>query len=141
MNICHFNSVTSEEIPLVEQIFECQIHILQLKENSTVETVYQASSKHPIKIYLTLCGEHLSLITDHLHYTKEFVCKRYGKVLLEMRNLQNHERRCDGTVKYPGGVYTNMPLIFEELESNGIIVADELKFKKYFAIFHFEAYQ
>ena len=141
MNICHFHGVTSEEIPLVEQIFECQIHILQLKENGTAETVHQASSKHPIKIYLILCGEHLSLITDHLHYTKEFVCKQCGKVLSEIRNLQNHERRCDGTVKYkyPGGVYTNTPSIFEE--SNGIIVADELKFKKYFAVFDFEAHQ
>ena len=143
MNIRHFHGVTLEEIPLVEQIFECQIHIMQLKENGTVETVYQASSKHPIKIYLNLCGEHLSLITDHLPYAKEFVCKRCGKVLSEMTNLQHHERRCDGTVKYkyPGDVYTNTPSIFEELESNGIIVADELKFEKYFAIFDFEAYQ
>ena len=104
---------------------------------------YQALSKRPTKIYLNLCGEHLSLITDRLHYIKEFVCKQCGKVLSEMRNLQNHERRCDGTVKckYPGGVYTNTPSIFEELESNGIIVADELKFKKYFTVFDFEAYQ
>ena len=60
-----------------------------------------------------------------------------------MRNLQNHERRCDGTVKckYPGGVYMNTPSIFEELESNGIIIADELKFRKYFPFFDFEAYQ
>ena len=59
------------------------------------------------------------------------------------KNLQNHERRCDGTVKYkyPGGVYTNALSIFEELESNGIIIANELNFEKYFAIFDFEAYQ
>ena len=44
-------------------------------------------------------------------------------------------------LKYPCGVYTNTPSIFEELESNGIIVADELKFEKYFAIFDFEAHQ
>ena len=60
-----------------------------------------------------------------------------------MRNLQNHERKGDGTVKYkyPGGVYTNTLSIFEELESNGIVVADELKFEKYFAVLDFEAYQ
>ena len=97
----------------------------------------------PSRFTLTYVGEHLSLITDRLHYAKEFVCKRFGKVPSEMRNLQSHERRCDGTVKYkyPGGVYTNTPSNFEELESNGIVIADELKFEKYFAVFDFEAYQ
>ena len=136
MNICHLHGATLDEIPLVEQIFECQIHIMQLKKNGTEETVYQASSKHPTKIYLNLCGEHLSLITDRLHYARE----RCGKVSDRMSNNLRHERRCNGTVKckYPGGVYRNT---LSNLWRIGVVVADELKFEKYFAVFDFEAYQ
>ena len=103
----------------------------------------QRYKKHLSPFRVNLCGEHLSLITDHLHYAKEFVCKRHGKVSNRMSNNLRHERKCDGTVKYkyPGGVYRNTLSIVEELESNGIVVADELKFEKYFAVFDFEAYQ
>ena len=50
---------------------------------------------------------------------------------------------CDGTVKYkyPGGIYKNTPLVFEELRSFGIVVPDHKRFERYFAVFDFEACQ
>ena len=46
---------------------------------------------------------------------------------MEMRNLKQHEPRCDGTVEYafPGGVYKNKLSIFEELEEMGVRVQEE----------------
>ena len=60
-----------------------------------------------------------------------------------MTDNLRHERKCDGIVKYkyPGGVYKNTPFIFEELEAFGIVVPDDKRFEKYFAVFDFEAFQ
>ena len=83
-----------------------------VEQNGTAETVYQALSKHNTKIYFYFCQGHLSLI-------KDFVCKQCGNIFLKVQKLEQHEGRCDSTVKckYPGGL---------ELASNGVTVADEL---------------
>ena len=60
-----------------------------------------------------------------------------------MRNLNKHQSKCDGTVKYvfPGGVYKNKLSVFEELEEMGVQVCEEDKCEKWFACFDFETYQ
>ena len=60
-----------------------------------------------------------------------------------MRNLNNHQTKCDGTVDYayPGGVYKNKLSVFEELEEMGVRVQEEDKYEKWFACYDFEAYQ
>ena len=62
---------------------------------------------------------------------------------MEMRNLKQHESKCNGTVKYvfPGGVYKNKLSVFEELEEMGVLVREEDKYEKWFACYDFEAYQ
>ena len=41
-----------------------------------------------------------------------------------MQNLNKHQSKCDGTVKYvfPGGMYKNKLSVFEELEKMGVRV-------------------
>ena len=62
-----------------------------------------------------------------------------------MENLNKHQTKCDGTVKYvfPGGVYKNKLSVFEELEELGVRVREfeADKYEKWFACFDFEAYQ
>ena len=70
-----FDGMTLEDIPFVEKLFEGQIHIMSLKEDGTATTVYQASTKHPAKVYLNMCAEHLSLITNCQYYAKEYLWK------------------------------------------------------------------
>ena len=86
---------------------------------------------------------HLSLITDHKMYSKQYICSRCEKLFARMENLNKHQPKCDGTVvyAYPGGVYKNKLSVFEELEEMGVRVWEEDKFEKWFACYDFEAYQ
>ena len=76
-------------------------------------------------------------------YSKQYICNRCDKLFAEMRNLNKHQSKCDGTVNYvfPGGVYKNKLSVFEELEVMGIRVREEDKYEKWFACYDFEAYQ
>ena len=60
-----------------------------------------------------------------------------------MRNLNKHQSKCDGTVKYVfhGGVYKNKLSVFEELEEMGVRAREADKYEKWFACYDFEAYQ
>ena len=75
-------------------------------------------------------------------YSKQFICNRCDKLFVEMRNLKQHESKCDANVKYvfPGGVYRNRLSVFEELEERGVRVQEEDKYEKWFVCYYFEAY-
>ena len=76
-------------------------------------------------------------------YSKQYICNRCQKLFVEMRNLKQHETKCDGTVQYayPDGVYKNKLSVFEELEEMGVRVREEDKYEKWLACYDFEAYQ
>ena len=78
-------------------------------------------------------------------YSKQFICNRCDRLFTEMRNLNQHEPKCDGdgTVEYAfhGGIYKNKLSIFEELEEMGVRVQEEDKYEKWFGCFDYEAYQ
>ena len=82
-------------------------------------------------------------MTDIKMYCKQYICSRCDKVFVEMRNLNKHQSKCDGTIKYvfPGGMYKNKLSMFEELEEMGIQVCEADKYEKWFACFDFKAYQ
>ena len=86
----------------------------------------------PNKIYLNVYQNHLSLITDHKMYSKQYICNCCEKVSKKMSHLLHHQSKCDFTVKYifPGGVYKNKLSVFEELEEMGVCVLDEDKYEK-----------
>ena len=138
-----FKGVELTDFPQLEKFYETQLFAMVLKEDGTAKTLYLSQSSFPTKIYLNVFKNHLSLITDIRMYSKQFICSRCDKLFAEMRNLNQHEPRCDGTVEYafPGGVYKNKSSIFEELEEMGVRVQEEDKYEMWFACFDFEAYQ
>ena len=142
-----FKGVELTDFPQLETFYETQLFAMFLKQDGSAKTLYLSQASFPTKIYLNVFENHLSLITDIKRYSKQFICKficnRCDKLFVEMRNLKQHESKCDGTVKYvfPGGVYKNELSVFEELEEIGVLVREEDKYEKWFACYDFEAHQ
>ena len=138
-----FKGVELTDFPQLEKFYEVQLFAMVLKEDGTAKTLYLSQSSFPIKIYLNVFKNHLSLITDIQMYSKQYICNRCEKVFSRMQKLKQHEPKCDGTVEYafPGGVYKNKLSIFEALEEMGVRVQEDDKYEKWFACFDFEAYQ
>ena len=92
---------------------------------------------------MSVYQNHLSLITDIKVYSKQYICNRCDKLFAEMRNLKQHETKCDGTIKYvfSGSVYKNKLSVLEELKEMGLRVREEDKNEKWLACFDFETYQ
>ena len=114
-----------------------------LKEDGSAKTLYLSQASFPTKIYMNVYQNHLSYIKDIKMYSKQYICNRCDKLFAEMRNLNKHQAKCDGTVKYvfPGGVYKNKLSVFEELEKMGVRVREADKYEKWYACYDFEAYQ
>ena len=143
MNPKDFKGVELTDFPQLEKYFEVQLFAMFLKEDGSAKTLVLSQSSFPSKIYLNVFQNHLSLITNHKMYSKQYICNRCDKVFAEMRNLNKHQSKCDGTVEYayPGGVYKNKLSVLEELEKMGVVVHEEGKYEKWFACYDFEAYQ
>ena len=95
--------------------FEPLMSFMFLKEDGTAKTLYLSQSSFPTKIYMNVYENHLSLITDHTMYSKQYICNRCDKLFARMENLSKHQSKCDGTVEYayPGGVYKiKLSLVF-----------------------------
>ena len=138
-----FKGVELIDFPQLETFYETQLFVMFLKEDGSAKTIYLSQASFPIKIYLNLYENHLSLITDIKMYSKQFICNRCQKVSTKMSNHLRHQSKCDANVKYvfPGGVYRNKLSVFEELEEMGVRVREEDKYEKWFACYDFEAYQ
>ena len=138
-----FKGVELTDFPQLETFYETQLFAMFLKEDGSAKTLYLSQASFPTKIYLNVFENHLSLITDIKMYSKQYICNRCDKLFVEVRNLNKHQSKCDGTVKYvfPGGVYKNKLSVFEELEEMGVRVREEDKYEKWFACYDFEAYQ
>ena len=138
-----FEGVELDEFPELEKYYEVQLFAMFLKEDGSAKTLYLSQSSFPTKIYMNVYQNHLSYIKDIKMYSKQYICSRCDKLLAEMWNLNKHQSKCDGTIKYvfPGGVYKNKLSVFEELEKMGVRVREEDKYEKWFACFDFEAYQ
>ena len=64
-------------------------------------------------------------------YSKQYICSRCDKLFVGMMNLNKHQSKCDGTVKYvfPCGVYK------KKLEEMGVWVHEADKYEKWFVCF------
>ena len=131
------------DFPLLETYYETRLSAMLLKEDGSAKTLYISQVWFPTKIYMNTYENHLSLITDHKLYFKQYICNRCQKLFSQMQNLNKHRPRCDGTVEYvyPGGVSKNKLSVFEELEEMGVRVREEDKYEKWFACYDFEAYR
>ena len=138
-----FKGVELTDFPQLEKFYETRLFVMFLKEDGTAKTLFLTQSFLPTKIYLNVFENHLSLITDHKMYSKQYICNRCGKLSTSLSNCKCHKTKCDGTVQYTylGGVYKNKMSVFEELEEMGVRVREEDKYEKWFACYDFEAYQ
>ena len=138
-----FEGVELDEFPELEKYFEVQLFAMFLKEDGSAKTLYLSQASFPTKIYMNVYQNHLSYIKDIKMHSKQYICNRCDKLFAEMWNLNKHQSKCDGTVKYvfPGGVYKSKLSVFEELEEMGVRVREEDKYEKWFAYFDLEAYQ
>ena len=138
-----FTGVELTDFPKLEKYFETCLFAMFLKEDGTAKTLYLSQASFPTKIYMNVYHNHLSYITDIKMYSKQYICTRCDKLFARMENLNKHQPKCDGTVKYvfPGGVYKNKLSVFEELEEMGVRVHEEDKYEKWFACYDFEAYK
>ena len=139
-----FQGVELDEFPELEKYFEVQLFAMFLKEDGSAKTLYLSQAWFPTKIYMNVYQNHLTLITDIQMYCKQYICNRCDTVFAEMWNLNKHQSKCDGTVKYVflvACMYKNKLSVFEELEEMGVQVHEEDNYEKWFACFDFEAYQ
>ena len=138
-----FKGVELTYFSQLEKFYETRLFAMFLKEDGSAKTLFLSQSSFPTKIYLYVFENHLSLITDHKMYSKQYIWNSCDKVFAEMRNLNKHQSKCDTTVEYsyPGGVYKNKLSVFEELEKMGVVVNEEDKYEKWFAFYDFEVYQ
>ena len=143
VNPQNFKGVELTDFPQLEKYYETHLFAMFSKEDGTAKTLYLSQSSFPTKIYVDAYKHHLSFITDIKMYFKQYICNRCDKLFVEMRNLNKHQPKCDGTVEYtyPGGVYKNKLSVFEELEEMGVQMREEDKYEKWFACYDFEAYQ
>ena len=120
-----------------------QLFAMFLKEDGSAKTLYLSQASFPSKIYLNVYQNHLSLITDHKMYSKQYICNRCDKVSTKISHHLHHQSTCDVNVKYvyPGGVYKNKLSMFEELEEMGVCLWEEDKYEEWFACYDFEVYQ
>ena len=102
-----FEGIELDELPELEKHYEVQLFAMFLKEDGTAKTPYLSRASFPTKIYMNVYENHLSYIKDIKMYSKQYICNRCDKVFARMENLNKHQSKCDGTVKYvfPGGVY------------------------------------
>ena len=138
-----FEGIALDQFPELKKYFEAQLFAMFLKEDGTAKTLYLSQASFPSKIYMNVYQNHLSLIKDIKMYSKQYICNRRDKLFARMENLNKHQSKCDGTVKYvfPGGVYKNKLSVFEELDEMGVQVCEADKYEKWFGCFNFEVYQ
>ena len=138
-----FKCVKLTDFPQLEKYYETQVFAMFLKEDVSAKTLFFSQASFPTKIFLDVFQNHLSLITDHKMYSKQYICAHYDKLFSQMQKLKQHQPKCDGIVEYayPGGVYRNILSVFEELEEMGFRVREEHKYEKWFACYDLEAYQ
>ena len=95
-----FKGVELTEFPQLEKYYETRLFAMFLKEDGTAKTLYLLQSSFPTKIYMNVYKHHLSPITDIQMYSKQYICNWCNKLFVEMRNLNKHQPKCDGTVEY-----------------------------------------
>ncbi|XP_078701249.1 uncharacterized protein LOC144927591 [Branchiostoma floridae x Branchiostoma belcheri] len=146
-----FKGVSLKHLNDLEALFKVDIYVYSIERNNDAsaddddddffaELVRRPLSTYNNIMYLNLCGEHFSFIKDFKAYAKSFACPQCGKRWNHRGHCEAHIRSCDGKVakEYPGGAYRLRQTIFQKLEDEGIVVAQEDRFYPYRACFDIE---
>ena len=137
-----FEGVVIDELPKVESVFEVNIVVYNLREESA-QLVRRSLGKHDNTMYVNLYEPHFSYIQDMKSYSHSYMCSKCENSLWKYPSLlKRHELTCEAGVRhvYNGGVYHPPPSVFERLDDEGIVVSDSLRYYPYRATFDFECY-
>ena len=137
-----FEGVVIDELPKVESMFEVNIVVYNLREDSA-QLVRRSLGKHDNIMYVNLYESHFSYIQDMKSYSHSYMCSKCENSLWKYPSwLKIHESTCEGGIRrvYKGGVYRPPASIFERLDDEGIIVSPVLRYFPYRATFDFECY-
>ena len=137
-----FEGVVIDELPKVESMFEVNIVVYNLREESA-QLVRRSLGKHDNIMYVNLYESHFSYIQDMKSYSHSYMCSKCENSLWKYPSLlKRHELTCEAGVRhvYNGGVYHPPPSVFERLDDEGVDVSDSLRFYPYRATFDFECF-
>ena len=147
-----FHGVKLSELDDLEKLYKVNTQVYNLAPSQNHgEDQEETEDKPDIAATLVRCSHrhdestlclNFSYIKDLARYSKSFQCSRCGKYWKGANKLRRHEATCDSKVqlKYPWGVYHVRKTIFEELEDEGIIVPEKVRYFPYCATFNFECY-
>ena len=137
-----FEGVVIDELPKVESMFEVNIVVYNLREESA-QLVRRSLGKHDNIMYVNLYESHFSYIQDMKSYSHSYMCSKCENSLWKYPSLlKRHELTCEAGVRhvYNGGVYHPPPSVFERLDDEGIVVEKMLRYYPYRTTFDFESY-
>ena len=137
-----FEGVVIDELLKVESVFEVNIVVYNLREESA-QLVRRYLGKHDNTMYVNLYEAHFSYIQDMKSYSHSYMCSKCENSLCKYPSLlKRHELTCEAGVRhvYNGGVYHPPPSVFERLDDEGIVVDEGLRYYPYRATFDFECF-
>ena len=137
-----FEGVVIDELPKVESVFEVNIVVYNLREESA-QLVRRSLGKHDNTMYVNLYEPHFSYIQDMKSYSHSYMCSKCENSLWKYPSLlKRHELTCEAGVRhvYNGGVYHPPPSVFERLDDEGIVVDEGLRYYPYRGTFDFECF-
>ena len=137
-----FEGVVIDELLKVESVFEVNIVVYNLREESA-QLVRRSLGKHDNTMYVNLYEPHFSYIQDMKSYSHSYMCSKCENSLWKYPSLlKRHELTCEAGVRhvYNGGVYHPPPSVFERLDDEGIVVDEGLRYYPYRATFDFECF-
>ena len=137
-----FEGVVIDELIKVESVFEVNIVVYNLREESA-QLVRRSLGKHDNTMYVNLYESHFSYIKDIRMYSHSYKCSKCENSLWKYPSLlKRHELTCEAGVRhvYNGGVYHPPPSVFERLDDEGIVVDEGLRYYPYRATFDFECF-
>ena len=137
-----FEGVVIDELPKVESVFEVNIVVYNLREESA-QLVRRSLGKHDNTMYVNLYESHFSYIQYMKSYRHSYMCSKCENSLWKYPSLlKRHELTCKAGVRhvYNGGVYHPPPSVFERLYDEGIVVDEGLRYYPYRGTFDFECF-
>ena len=137
-----FEGVVIDELLKVESVFEVNIVVYNLREESA-RLVRRSLGKHDNTMYVNLYELHFSYIQNMKSYSHSYMCSKCENSLWKYPSLlKRHELTCEAGVRhvYNGGVYHPPPSVFERLDDEGIVVDEGLRYYPYRATFDFECF-
>lgn len=136
--------VTLDHIPELENTFKTNIEVYSIQPDDTLVSIYRSPKRYKSRLQLNLFGQgangHFSVIKKFEGLAKRFQCFVCEKLFSSLQAYRRHSTNCRKytSVVFPQKFYQPQTDIFSRLEETAIVVPQELRTCKYFAVFDIE---